>query len=256
MYPKWVEIKENIRSGQTASDRPDIVTRGFMRKLKSLCKDLDEGILGIQTARIHVVEYQKCGLPHAHILMILRPEDKPVTAEDIDRLVSAELPDPDENPDLNETVLSCMMHGPCGDQNKTCPCMKNGKCSKKFPKPFAEATTMAVDKYPVYRRRRREGGNLQRGDKVWDNATINQWIVPYNPYLSQKYNCHIIVEVCATDRAIKYIYKYLYKGADMTTITIEGQVEEHSLNEILQYLQARYISPVEACMRLFRHPTQ
>ncbi|OWY95393.1 Helitron helicase [Phytophthora megakarya] len=134
--PNWPEIKENLRRGQKASDRPDIVARVFMQKLKELNKDLDEGVLGIQAARVHVVEYQKRGLPHAHILLILRPEDKPVSAEDVDNLVWAELPDKDKYPELYETVISSMMHGPCGEQNPRCPCMKNGRCSKKFPKPF------------------------------------------------------------------------------------------------------------------------
>ncbi|OWY95402.1 Helitron helicase [Phytophthora megakarya] len=89
---------------------------------------------------------------------------------------------------------------------------------------------------------------------MWDNATINKWIVPYNPYLSQEYNCHIHVEVCATNKAVKYIYKYVYKGSDMTTITIKG--EEIQANEILQYMTSRYISPVETCMRLFNFSTQ
>ncbi|OWZ02210.1 Helitron helicase [Phytophthora megakarya] len=89
---------------------------------------------------------------------------------------------------------------------------------------------------------------------MWDNPTINKWIVPYNPYLSQKYNCHINVEVCATNKAVKYVFKYVYKGSEMATITIEG--EEIEANEILQYMTGRYISPVEACMRLFSFPTQ
>ncbi|OWZ18060.1 Helitron helicase [Phytophthora megakarya] len=71
---------------------------------------------------------------------------------------------------------------------------------------------------------------------MWDNATINKWIVPYSPYLSQKYSRHINVE-CATNKAIKYIYKYVYKGSDMTTIIIEG--EEIQANEILQYMAGR-----------------
>ncbi|OWZ06634.1 Helitron helicase [Phytophthora megakarya] len=73
---------------------------------------------------------------------------------------------------------------------------------------------------------------------MWDNATINKWIVPYNPYLLQKYmyNCHIHVE-----------------GSDMTTIINKG--EEIQANEILQYMTGRYISPVETCMRLFNFPT-
>ncbi|POM78193.1 Helitron helicase-like protein, partial [Phytophthora palmivora] len=108
--PNWPEIKENLRPGEKASDRPDVVARVFMQKLKTLNKDLDEGLLGVVAARIHVVEYQKRGLPHAHILLIMRPEDKPVTAEDVDRLTSAELPDKETHPELYETVISNMLH--------------------------------------------------------------------------------------------------------------------------------------------------
>ncbi|POM75465.1 Helitron helicase-like protein [Phytophthora palmivora] len=97
--PHWPEIKDNLRRGQTASDRPDIVAR-----------DLDEELLGIQAARVHVVEYQKRGLPHAHILLILRPEDKPTSAEDVDNIVSAELPDKENHPVLYATVISSMLH--------------------------------------------------------------------------------------------------------------------------------------------------
>ncbi|POM72707.1 LOW QUALITY PROTEIN: Helitron helicase-like protein, partial [Phytophthora palmivora] len=251
--PNWPEIKENLRPGEKASDRPDIVARVFMQKLKTLNKDLDEGLLGILPGFTWWSTKNVVYLTPIYLL-IMRPEDKPVTAEDVDRLTSAELPDKETHPELYETAISNMLHGPCGQQNPNCPCMKNGKCSKKFPKQFAEETIMAEDKYPTYRRRRRPEGILSHKGKVWDNAKINQWVVPYNPFLSQKYDCHINVEVCATNKAVKYIYKYVYKGSDMTTITIEG--EEIQANEILQYLLGRYISPVEACMRLFGFPTQ
>ncbi|OWZ10731.1 Helitron helicase [Phytophthora megakarya] len=62
-------------------------------KLKALNQDLDEGVLGGVASKVRVVEYQKRGLLHAHILLIMRPQDKPVSAEGVDRLVSAELPD-------------------------------------------------------------------------------------------------------------------------------------------------------------------
>jgi hypothetical protein len=39
-------------------------------------------------------------------------------------------------------------------------------------------------------------------------------VVPYNPYLSLFFNCHINVEVCTSIAAVKYFYKYVYKGHD------------------------------------------
>ncbi|KAE8882346.1 hypothetical protein PF002_g1425 [Phytophthora fragariae] len=253
--PKWEEIEEKITDPlQSAQDRPDIVARVWQQKLKALLKDLDEGVLGRLLARIYVVEFQKRGLPHAHILVILEDEDKPRTREIIDKLVSTELPDKNVNPDLFDTVMTCMMHSPCGEAFPSSPCMKDGKCSKGFPKPLVEVTRANPDGYPVYRRRRREPGVLTYKGKIYDNEAVNQLVVPYNPYLSQKYNCHINVEVCTAITAIKYMYKYVYKGSDRAVITIEAVRNPNNPreepNEILRFLNARYISPVEACMRL------
>jgi hypothetical protein len=39
-------------------------------------------------------------------------------------------------------------------------------------------------------------------------------VVPYNPYLSLLFNCHINVEVYTSVAAIKYLHKYVYKGHD------------------------------------------
>ena len=73
----------------------------------------------------------------------------------------------------------------------------------------------------------------------------NRDVVPYNPHLSRLFNCHINVEVCAGMRCVKYIHKYIYKGHDRTTMVLGG------IDEIQQYLDGTYISPVEAAWRLF-----
>jgi hypothetical protein len=39
---------------------------------------------------MHVVEFQKRGLPHAHILLILDPRDKPMTPEHMDSVISTD----------------------------------------------------------------------------------------------------------------------------------------------------------------------
>ncbi|GMF19874.1 unnamed protein product [Phytophthora fragariaefolia] len=77
--PKWVEIIVLLPDDQTAQDRPDIVARVWQLKLKAKLADLDEGLLGRLEARIYVVEFQKRGLPHAHIVIIVAEEDKPRT---------------------------------------------------------------------------------------------------------------------------------------------------------------------------------
>lgn len=67
---------------------------------------------------IYNVEFQKRGLPHAHILLFLHPDNKISSAEDIDKIISAEIPDSTESPELYEIIGDCMMHGPCGALNK------------------------------------------------------------------------------------------------------------------------------------------
>ncbi len=51
----------------------------------------------------------------------------------------------------------------------------------------------------------------------------NQWIVPYNLHLATKYHAHINVEICSSISAVKYLYKYVYKGPDRATAVIERQ---------------------------------
>ena len=100
-----------------------------------------------------VIEFQKRGLPHAHILITLQSDDKPRTAADADKFISAELPDPEQDRVLYDLVVKHMIHGPCGLQSPNSPCMRDGQCSKHFPKAFQPETVINPDGYPMYRRR-------------------------------------------------------------------------------------------------------
>ncbi len=90
---QWFEIKRALPLEQQPQDRPDLVTRVFKIKLKELINDIHKNhILGRTIAGIYVVEFQKHGLPHAHILIFFIEGYKPHTVEDVDRMMSAELP--------------------------------------------------------------------------------------------------------------------------------------------------------------------
>ena len=241
--PAWPEIVENLAPGEHAVNRPDLVARVFALKLKALLKSLTEdGVLGVVVAYCWTVEFQKRGLPHAHILLIMRSDHKPRTPADVDRVVSAELPD-DSDPQqaqLFETVSSLLMHGPCGAFGATKPCMNDqGVCSKGFPKAFSEETSLPIDEYPVYRRRD-NGRCVEKNGMVLDN----RWVVPYNPYLVKKFKAHINVHVCTSIRAVKYLYKYIHKGHDRAAV----EVVVH--DEVKDFLDARYVGPPESCWRL------
>src|SRR5271154_5820754 len=219
--PKWPEIQDqllweapdhnNRRRRQQASDRPDIVARVFEQKKNALLKEIKDGLFGKAVAMVHTIEFQKRGLPHMHLLIFLHQNDKIRNPEDVDSIVSAQIPDKTLYPKLWETVTTTMIH------ECTNKCMGNGKCSKGFPKEFRDHTQFGENGYPEYAGPN-NGATVTKGDKTYDNRHV----VPYNPYLSAKFNCHINVEICASVEAVKYIHKYIYKGHDRTTIEISA----------------------------------
>ena len=90
-----------------------------------------------------------------------------------------------------------MIHGPCGTLNPISPCMKHNQCKKKYPKEFLEETCQGTDSYPQYKRRFNAPVSINR------NTTVdNRWVVPYNPWLLLKYDCHINVEVCSSIKSM------------------------------------------------------
>ncbi|XP_030928349.1 uncharacterized protein LOC115954586 [Quercus lobata] len=150
--PKWSEINHSLEfiEGLKYKDRPDIVARVFKIKLDELLHDLrHKSHFGRVIAIVYTIEFQKRGLPHAHILLFLDPKDKCPSPTDIDGIIMAEIPDPDDDPVANEAVKQFMMHGPCGSANPKSPCMMNGKCTKHFPKRFYEETTIDEEGFPV-----------------------------------------------------------------------------------------------------------
>ena len=263
---KWTEIQEALEPNQTTNDRPDLVCRVFKLKLDELLKDLFErNIFGEVSGYAWTIEYQKRGLPHVHILLILKNErDKPRMGAHVDRIISAEIPDKNTDPALYEAVVKHMIHGPCGSINPQCPCMQTekcpGQCFRAFPFSHCEESNADVEGYPQYRRRKAAPCIDKLGK--YEGIIDSSWVVPYNPYLLQKYDTHINVEISTSIKSFKYIYKYVYKGGDKAEINLRTLHEQDEtdqafldLDELKNYIDSVYLSPCEAFWRIAGYPT-
>ena len=169
----WPEIQVALLLGETASDKPDLVYCVFIAKVAEFITDITKNwIFGVVLAYLYTIKFQKCGLPHMYMILCLHLNNKLCTPEDVDTLISAEFPDKDLHSELYELVRKQMVHGPCGDLNPNSPCMENGQCTKKFPKPFKDQTTISEDSYASYRRH--EDGRVH---EVHGHFVNNCWVV-------------------------------------------------------------------------------
>ncbi|XP_077221932.1 uncharacterized protein LOC143855744 [Tasmannia lanceolata] len=209
--PKWPEIQKFVDQipGQKPNDRPDIESRVFKIKIDQLMRDL--------------IKLQHFGRVIA---------DKYPTPSEIDKILSAEIPDEASDYTAYAAVTEYMMHGPCGATNS---------------------------KAPFYRRRDNDRF-VQKGDVKLDN----RYVVPHNVDLIIKYQAHINVEWCNRSRAIKYLFKYINKGPDRITIIVEEDISSNrgndnteikKIDEIKSYLDCRYVSAC-ACWRIFQFDIQ
>ncbi|XP_013726652.1 uncharacterized protein LOC106430407 [Brassica napus] len=238
--PKWSNITRYVKSQKVkAEDRSDIVCRIFKMKLDSLMDDLTKkNLLGKTVSSMYTVEFQKRGLPHTHILLFMDPLHKFSTTDDIDNIISAEIPDKLEEPELYEA----------------------------YPKPFAENTTINKEGFPVFTRREQSENFVLKNGLKCDN----RFVIPYNKRLSLCFRAHSNVEWCNQDGSIKYLFKYINKGQDRVTIAVEPPDHivsnelsneeitmeniEKKRNELKYFFDCRYVSSCESAWRIFKFP--
>lgn len=377
--PKWPEIVGLVEEGQVRRENIPRVAKVFDGKVKALIEEIDKKqIFGRCLGYTGVTEFQKRGLPHGHFIFWL---DIPTTPEAIDRVIRAEIPDPESEPRLHELVKDFMMHNMCGPDNPTAQCMRpvqqrivtrvehvpaggalntvnvaadadstnqavpvdDGiidvdtdqiesandardrvfsqsqeviedvaenayssdddtllgsdinqqgnapsaqgvdslrpgeehmdvdpqpeganvaagfasqgdaperiQCRAHFPKKFASHTDLK-GQFPIYRRR--NDGRTVRvryygTEYVYDNTRV----VPYNPYLLLRFNCHINVEMVANSgQACRYLFAYIHKGDAMTNIAFHNN--ERSRDEIAAFSATKCLASMEA-MYIIHH---
>ncbi|WOH08400.1 hypothetical protein DCAR_0727840 [Daucus carota subsp. sativus] len=256
---KWPEITDMMKHlpGVKASDAPDVIARVFKLKLDQLIELIKKkNYFGRCIGLMHVIEFQKRGLPHAHMLVWLHPNDKPKSPGQIDQLVTTEIPDKDTDPECYEAVRNYMIHGPCGKDFSYSSCMANGKCTRHFLKRYNSNTYFDDCGFPVYKRR-----NTGAKVKCKGHDLDNRFVVPYNRDLLLRFQCHINIEICNNSRSLKYLFKYCLKGHDTATMMLRkskgnGNVvsadnKSRQMNEVKNYLDGHYICASEASWRIF-----
>jgi len=92
---------------------------------------------------------------------------------------------------------------------------------------------------------------------------IFNWITDGSYHIAlllKKYQAHINVEWCNKTTFIKYLFKYVTKGADCSKAYLQrvqrGQQAPYddgtqTINEVKEYLDCRYICEQDACWRMF-----
>ncbi|KAL5556293.1 hypothetical protein UlMin_038529 [Ulmus minor] len=212
--PNWPEIKQELGNNDEIQNRPDLVVRIFKAKLEELKIDLFK---------------------------------KQIFGNSFDKIVSTEIPNEYAYPHLHSVVVKHMMHGRCGILNPNNICMeKDGVCRSHYPKSYVLQTSFGEDSYPKYKR-----CNNNKKVKVRGHYLDNQWVVPYNPYLVAKFDCHINVEICSTIKAVKYLYKYVYKGYDRISFCINAKDDIIDIDEIKRFQSTRWIYPPKEMWRIY-----
>jgi hypothetical protein len=152
-------------------------------------------------------------------------------------------------------IAEHMVYGPCGDFNVNAHCMKNGFCSKGYPKDFQEETTINENGFAIYRRRN-NGHFINKSGVRLDN----QWIVATNLALLKRFGAHINVEWYNKSIFIKYLFKYVTKGPNRSKFPFKKlqsnedvpyNEETNAIYEVKEYLDSRYICDKDSCWRVF-----
>ena len=202
----WPEIRSRLRPGQTYTDIPVVVCRVFKQKLSRLMSTFRTMFpnAGRLLYSIQRVEFQKRGLPHAHIL--LKYSTDCVTPDDINHVISACIPEAADNAEI---VRRFMIH-PTHSSNiisnippspehplKYCEKWKDGVriCRFGYPKPPQERTSLDPSDRVLYQR--------GQGDS---------FVVPHCLPLLRKFQCHINMEVAGCGQLFQYLFKYIHKG--------------------------------------------
>lgn len=119
--PLWPEIAHQLLEGQMACDRPDVTARVFASKLEVLLSCLRRGQFLPPANKViyevYVTEFQKRGLPHAHIVVKLgnMPTAAEAIAAWVDTFINTAMPPEGTDDEYRQAIQNFMVHR-CDDR--------------------------------------------------------------------------------------------------------------------------------------------
>lgn len=147
----WDEIRNQLQPWEVAFNRPDIVSQIFRLKLQDLKHQLFHEKLFVNVvAHIHVIEFQKRGLPHAHFLLVLKEHENFEASKAYDTIVLVEILDQNVAKDLHDMVLKHDTRSMWFFEVIRTLCTK-GTCKCNYPHQFCEVSLKSINSHPTYR---------------------------------------------------------------------------------------------------------
>ncbi len=238
--PAWPEIVNNLRPGQQWHHDVYLVNLVFREKLLHLIEGLKAGKYFNNRKSQWIqysIEFQKRGLPHAHILVRLEG-DQPQTAVEVDALSTVNFPlfcslrcGTCRQCTLAHLVNTHMTHkcfpDRCFKTHRPLPKGERPHCKYGYPWISNPVSHLGPDGKWVLRRRTQESN-----------------IVEYNPELLLTYQCHINVQVTTGSKCILYLRKYMSKGPDVANVRISHHMSCQM--ECNSFYQTRCMTASEA----------
>ncbi|CAM9396698.1 unnamed protein product [Heterosigma akashiwo] len=172
---------------------------------------------------------------------------RPRTPEEIERVITCELADPESHPRLFQLQAKCMMHS-CGTPENPLACSVSGSCKYGYPHKFCDSTQLRKGAYPLWKRRDQGRSHTGAGGREFTNRDL----LPTNPWLILLAAAHVFFELCIGFTCIKYVNKYINKGPDMATLglQVEEEAEQKGRDEPKEFISSRYICATESFARL------
>jgi hypothetical protein len=88
---------------------------------------------------------------HAYILIFLKDRTICLNPSEIDKFISVEIPNKENDLQGYEVVENYMIHSPCGELNMNLVYMDGDRCTKHFSKGFNSKMTIDEEGFPVYK---------------------------------------------------------------------------------------------------------